>query len=88
MKPAPSRSQHSTRRGFLRGSGVCLGLPWLPSFFRGAVGAENQTDKAPVRSVFLHFPNGVWEQAWVPQTTGKSYELSPSLTSYHPNSNK
>ena len=79
MKPASSRSQPSTRRAFLRGTGVCLGLPWLPSFFRGATGAENKTDKAPVRSVFLHFPNGVWEQAWVPQTTGKNYELSPSL---------
>ncbi len=79
MKPAPSRPQPSTRRGFLRGTGVCLGLPWLPSFFRGAVGAENQTEKAPVRSVFLHFPNGVWEQAWVPQSTGRNYELSPSL---------
>ena len=37
-----------------------------------------------MRSVFLHFPNGVWEQAWVPQTTGKNYELSPSLTPLAP----
>ena len=84
MKTAPSRSQTSTRRAFLRGAGVCLGLPKLPSFSRGAAGAERETDKAPVRSIFLHFPNGVWEQAWVPQSIGKSYELSPSLTPLAP----
>ena len=84
MNPAPSRSQPSTRRAFLRGTGVSLGLPWLPSFFRSAAGAENQTTGAPVRSAFLHFPNGVWEQAWVPQSSGKNYDLSPSLTPLAP----
>jgi len=65
-----------TRRTFLRGAGVSLGLPLLdamtPAF--GAVpGAP------PVRMACMYFPNGVWEKDWVPAKTGPDYELPFAL---------
>ena len=65
------------RRRFLRGAGVALALPWMESVPRVARGAASATP--PVRTAFIYFPNGVWEKAWVPSTTGADYALSPSL---------
>lgn len=67
-----------TRRRFLRGTGTLLGLPWMPSLYARRFHAD-PVQQAPIRTAFLHFPNGVWEQAWTPQTEGPDYELSPSL---------
>lgn len=65
-----------SRRTFLRGAGVSLGLPLLdamtPAF--GAVAAP-----PPVRMACLYFPNGVWEKDWVPSTSGAGYELPSAL---------
>ena len=66
------------RRQFLHGSGVALGVPLLESAMpRPARGAS--AVRPPVRAAFLHFGNGVWEEAWVPKDIGKNYTLSPSL---------
>ncbi len=65
-----------SRRRFLRGTSAVLGLPFLSSLARAA-GAEDS--KPPVRTAFLYFPNGVWEKAWVPETTGGDYKLTASL---------
>ena len=66
-----------SRRRFLRGSRVLLGLPFLPSLAaaRGAI----KDPTPPVRSAFIYFPNGVWEKDWVPEQTGADYQLSASL---------
>jgi hypothetical protein len=65
------------RRRFLHGAGAALPLPWLPSLLARPFA---RTDPAPPRrSVFLFFPNGVWEQGWVPEDEGPEYKLSPSL---------
>lgn len=82
-----------TRRRFLRGSGVLLGMPFLPSLTVSDVATADSTPKRqsggrsgddpagkpPLRTAFLYFPNGVWEKDWVPSSTGTDYELSPSL---------
>ena len=78
-----------SRRTFLRGAGVALGLPLLdamlprlsgsPSPFRTAQGGL-----APVRAAYLYFPNGAWMDAWVPKQTGADYELPFSLTPLAP----
>lgn len=63
-----------SRRAFLRGAGVALGVPLLeslPAWGRGA--------RPPVRMAFLYFPNGVWEKNWVPLETGSDYLLPPAL---------
>jgi hypothetical protein len=70
--------QGFSRRRFLRGSGVSLGLPFMPSLF-SSVSAATSEVKAPVRTAFIYFPNGVWEKAWVPEKTGIDFVLPPSL---------
>src|SRR5689334_2410527 len=65
-----------SRRTFLRGSGVALGLPLLdamPAFAKATAG------QPPVRMCCMYFPNGVWEKDWVPQQTGSDYELPFAL---------
>ncbi len=73
-----NRRQGVSRRKFLRGTSAALSLPFLPSLATAA-GASDAAAKPPIRTAFLYFPNGVWEQGWVPQKTGADYELSASL---------
>jgi hypothetical protein len=65
-----------SRRTFLRGTGVALGLPLLESMEASAGIARNTP---PVRMCLMYFPNGVWEKDWVPATTGRAYELPFAL---------
>ena len=55
------------RRGFLRGMGATMALPWMESIGH-APGAETIVKKGlaapPVRSAFLFFPNGVVPKNW------------------------
>ena len=68
-----------SRRRLLRGAGVALTLPWMESLRIANGAAKGVSSKPPVRTAFIYFPNGVWEKAWVPETTGSDYTLSPSL---------
>ena len=77
-----SRDFHENRRAFLRGGGLALPLPWLPSLFSRAFAAESTT-APPLRSAFLHFPNGAWMPDWTP-ADGTSLVLSPSLRPLQP----
>jgi hypothetical protein len=77
-----------SRRRFLRGAGVALGLPLLEAMsLRGApaswLGGDERAT-APVRAAYLYFPNGAWMDAWVPTQTGADYELPFSLTPLDP----
>lgn len=74
-----SKSPLFGRRRFLRGCSVALALPWLESASRTSSFAATASVKAPVRTAFIYFPNGVWEKSWVPETTGFDYKLSQSL---------
>jgi hypothetical protein len=77
-----------SRRTFLRGAGVALGLPLLEAMsLRGAAASGSAGAKraaAPVRAAYLYFPNGAWMDAWVPQQKGADYELPFSLTPLAP----
>ena len=91
-----SQSAGQSRRTFLRstgllgtglaGSGLSLALPFLESLCNEsrASGASDAKSKPPVRTAFIYFPNGVWENDWVPQEEGKGYALSPSLSPIEP----
>ena len=61
-----------SRRALLRGAGVSLALPWLEAM-------ASETPKAPVRLAFLYVPNGVNMSAWVPDGTGRDFQLSKTL---------
>lgn len=77
-----SNSRHVgiSRRTFLRGAGVSLGLPWLEAMVsaRPAHGAEFE-ENPPRRLACLFFPNGVWQPDWIPQQSGSEFTLPFSL---------
>ncbi|HLJ96630.1 MAG TPA: DUF1552 domain-containing protein [Gemmataceae bacterium] len=77
-----------SRRTFLRGAGVALGLPlldaMLPLRSGGSALAADRGSVAPVRAAYLYFPNGAWMDAWIPSQTGADYELPFSLTPLAP----
>lgn len=65
-----------SRRTFLRGTGVALGLPLLEAMEASAGSAKGTP---PVRMCLMYFPNGVWEKDWVPAQTGADVELPFAL---------
>lgn len=73
---------NASRRRFLHGTGATLPLPFLPSLLAGKFSAR--APAPPVRSVFLFFPNGIWEQDWTPADEGPAYTLSPTLQPLEP----
>jgi len=79
-------SEPLSRRTFLRGAGVALGLPLLEAMLprTSAAFAPNGEGAAPVRAAYLYFPNGAWMDAWVPRQTGADFELPFSLTPLAP----
>jgi Protein of unknown function (DUF1552) len=82
------RTKVLSRRTFLRGAGVALGLPLLdamvPTHSSGWPFRFEAQQTAPVRAAYLYFPNGAWMDAWVPRETGTNYELPFSLTPLEP----
>jgi hypothetical protein len=80
-----AKSKPLSRRTFLRGAGVALGLPLLEAMVPArAVAADPKAAAAPVRAAYLYFPNGAWMDAWVPKKTGTDFELPFSLTPLEP----
>src|SRR5580704_9824608 len=77
-----------SRRRFLRGAGVALGLPlleaMLPLRSGASAAADAQEAAAPVRAAYLYFPNGAWMDGWIPKQTGPNFELPFSLTPLQP----
>lgn len=75
--------QSISRRTLLRGAGAALALPWLEAMGPTRGYAEEQEGKlrsdAPVRMAALFVPNGVRQEAWTPEGTGKDFQLSPTL---------
>lgn len=62
------------RRGFLRGAGVAMGLPWLEAF------AAEKESGPPRRMLAICNNLGVLPTRFFPGTAGKGYELSPYLS--------
>lgn len=66
------------RRQFLRGVGVCLGLPFLESL-TPALGKTSVLQQPPRRMLLISNNLGVLPKPFFPQNTGKDYTLSPYL---------
>lgn len=72
------------RRQFLRGLGACVALPAFESLapLRAATPVETlatTASGAPLRTVFLYFPNGAIPAKWWPQGDEKNFSLSRTL---------
>ena len=75
-----------SRRQFLRGVGVSIALPTLPSLMprsawadplaKAAPGMATTATGAPLRMAFLSIPNGVQQDHWFP---GDDFELNESM---------
>src|SRR4051794_19055837 len=71
-----------TRRTMLCGTGAALALPLLDAMLPRA--ARAAAAKPPVRMACIYFPNGVWQEAWIPKQTGADFELPFALTPLAP----
>ncbi len=71
--------KHLSRRTFLRGTGVAVGLPLLDAMIP-AWTALAQTAAAPKpRMGFLYLPHGAIMEQWTPAADGADFELTPIL---------
>lgn len=70
-------SSRSTRRNFLKASGVCLALPTLEALPRRGHAAE--IDSPPRRMVCVGNEFGMYPGAFWPEQAGTDYELPPLL---------
>jgi len=64
-----------SRRTFLRGAGVAMGLPLLEGMLPGGY-AATATAKPPVRLGWVYFPNGMVRESWTPKGTGRDFEFN------------
>src|SRR5260370_39651189 len=74
-----TRSWHLSRRTFLRGAGAAIALPMLDAMRPLSALAASAAPKPPVRMGGLFFPNGVWQDSWIPKQVGAAYEDPFSL---------
>lgn len=73
-----------SRRTFLRGLGVTIGLPWLESMGPltnwATAATKGMTGQVtPNRMAFLYVPNGKIMEEWTPQSVGTGFELTKIL---------
>lgn len=74
-----------SRRHVLRASGAALTLPLLEAMLPRTWGAPStfqplqRSEVVQPRLICCYIPNGVNIMEWVPETTGSSYQLSPTL---------
>src|SRR3954471_2297471 len=71
--------KHLSRRTFLRGAGVTVGLPLLDAMVP-AWTALAQTAASPKPHLgFMYLPHGAIMEQWTPVADGGSFELTPIL---------
>src|SRR5262245_10973375 len=82
---AAQRHVAFSRRHFLRGLGACIALPALESvvpsqlFAASAVPLATTASGAPLRSVFVYFPNGAIPSAWWPEGQETEFVLNRTM---------
>ena len=90
----PSWNAGLTRRHFLRGLGACIALPAFESLLPvralaglaapGQPGLATTASGAPLRSLFLYFPNGAIPDAWWPDGGEKDFKFNRTLQPLEP----
>jgi hypothetical protein len=84
--PLSQRSSRLSRRQFLRGTGVALGLPWLESIsaFGSPVAAKSKLPEAPRRLAVMFIGNGVNPHHWGAEQTQDGMKLLKTLSPLEP----
>jgi len=76
--------KHLSRRTFLRGAGVAVGLPFLDAMVPAwTVLAQTAASPKP-RMGFMYLPHGAIMEHWTPAAEGRSFELTPILKPFAP----
>jgi hypothetical protein len=69
-------NQHTlSRRTFLRGTGVALGLPLLECMLPHGFAAGSSV-KPPLRLGWIYFPNGMVREFWTPKRSGMDFQFN------------
>ena len=76
------RNRNISRRSVIRGAGATLALPMLE--IMGGRSRALSSATGPVRAAFFYVPNGVVQRSWHPDSTGRNYQLSPTLKPLEP----
>jgi hypothetical protein len=63
----------------LRGMGTAIALPFLDAMVTDKAFGATPGVKPPKRMACIYFPNGVWQEAWIPKEVGKPFALPYSL---------
>jgi hypothetical protein len=71
--------KHLSRRTFLRGAGVAVGLPLLDAMIPASTILAQTAASPKPRMGFIYFPHGAIMDRWTPATEGADFELSPIL---------
>jgi hypothetical protein len=72
--------KHLSRRTFLRGAGVAVGLPLLESMIPAGTVLGQTVANPRIRLGFLYMPHGAMMSNWTPAMEGTDFELSRILS--------
>ena len=73
-----------SRRTFLRGAGVALGLPLLDAMIPAATALAQTAASPKPRMGFIYFPHGAIMDRWTPAQEGANFDLTPILKPLEP----
>ena len=76
--------KHLSRRTFLRGAGVAVGLPFLDAMVPAWTALAQTAASPKPRMGFMYLPHGAIMEHWTPAAEGKSFELTPILKPFAP----
>jgi hypothetical protein len=71
--------KHLSRRTFLRGAGVVVGLPLLDAMVPAWTALAQTAASPKPRLGFLYLPHGAIMEQWTPAAEGTAFELTPIL---------
>src|SRR5437667_5821326 len=71
--------KYLSRRTFIRGAGVAIGLPFLDAMVPAGTALAQTAAKPLPRMGFIYFPHGAIMDQWTPAKEGTDFELSPIL---------
>jgi uncharacterized protein DUF1552 len=71
--------KHLSRRAVLKGAGATIALPLLDAMCPAGVAWGQTAAKTPQRLAFVGFPHGAVTRLWVPEQTGKDFQVSKIL---------
>ena len=76
--------KHLSRRTFLRGAGVTVGLPLLDAMIPAWTALAQTAASPKPRMGFMYLPHGAIMDQWTPVAEGKGFELTPILKPFAP----